>query len=289
MTARCIVLDFDGTFTRVDEEAASFIPLYREHLGGLVGQKPDAFVAQWDAISREMDAAPSRYGWTDAVGRIVAPAYADPYVKSRAIAGRVLDDAGLFTAPRDRSAVLEYLFGLARGAVVPVFRPEAAEAIEALHATGARLFVVTNSGTVDVKKKLESNLRGAAAHLDVRGDSKKFVVRDDSEAWTGPADIPMSMRIEGLERPVFLHRPHYLAVLRSLWAECGVGPEETLVCGDIFELDLALPAALGASIALITRPNTPAFELEAARSHPRGRVISALTELAGAQRRASQP
>jgi FMN phosphatase YigB (HAD superfamily) len=279
MAARCIVLDFDGTFTRVDEEAASFVPLYREHLGQLVGQKPDAFIAQWAAIDSRMDASPSSHGWTDAAGRIVAPAYADPYVKSRAIAGQILDDAHLFMAQKDRVAVLEYLFGLGRSAVIPVFRPEAAQAIQALAATGARLYVVTNSGTVDVKKKLEAHLREAAAHLDVRGDSKKFVLRGEAEAWAGPGDIPLSMRLAGLERPVYLHRPHYLAVLERIWAECGAGPQDTLVCGDIFELDLALPAALGASIALITRPNTPSFELDAARTHPRGRVISALTEL----------
>ncbi|MBF5045206.1 HAD family hydrolase [Aggregicoccus sp. 17bor-14] len=283
MAARCIVLDFDGTFTHVDAEAQSYTPLYREHLGWLLGahdaSASAAFLQEWEALDTQMDAEPARYGWTDAAGRIVAPAYADPYVKSRAISERLLDARGMFQAPRERLAVLDYLFRLGRRAVLPHFRPEAGAAIEALAATGARLFVVTNSGTEDVRQKIAENLRGAARHLDVRGDAKKYVLCEPQEAWAGPASVPAEVRVAGLDRPVFLHRPRYLEVLRSIWAECGVGPEQTLVCGDIFELDLALPAALGATVRLITRPNTPRFEQAAVAALPRGQVVGALTEL----------
>lgn len=283
MAARCIVLDFDGTFTHVDAEAESYTPLYREHLGWLLGAHDSAsnaaFLEEWTALDREMDAQPSRHGWKDGAGRIVAPAYADPYVKSRAISEQLLDRRGMFQGARERHAVLDYLFRLGRRAVLPHFRPEAEAAIHALAATGARLYVVTNSGTEDVRQKIAENLRGAAKHLDVRGDAKKYVLDEAGATWAGPAQVPAEVRVAGLERPVYLHRPRYLEVLRGIWAECGVGPESTLVCGDIFELDLALPAAMGATVRLITRPNTPAFERDAVAALPRGQVVGALTEL----------
>ena len=283
MAARCIVLDFDGTFTHVDAEAQSYTPLYREHLGWLLGAHDAAataaFVAEWEAVDREMDAQPALHGWKDAAGRIVAPAYADPYVKSRAISEQLLDRRGLFQGTGERLAVLDYLFRLGRRAVLPHFRPEAAEAVDALAATGARLFVVTNSGTEDVRQKIAENLRGAARHLDVRGDAKKYVLSAPGEAWAGPAQVASEQRVAGLERPVYLHRPRYLEVLRGIWAETGTTPEQTLVCGDIYELDLALPAALGATVRLITRPNTPAFEKGAVAALARGQVVDALTEL----------
>jgi hypothetical protein len=62
---------------------------------------------------------------------------------------------------------------------------------------------------------------------------------------------------------MLLGRGRYLDVLASIWAETGTGPEETLVCGDIFELDLGLPAEMGAHVHLIRRETTYAYERDA--------------------------
>ena len=49
--------------------------------------------------------------------------------------------------------------------------------------------------------------------------------------------------------------------------------------GDIFELDLALPMALGARVGLVGNPRTPAYEREFVRASPRGRLIGRLDEV----------
>ena len=82
----------------------------------------------------------------------------------------------------------------------------------------------------------------------------------------------------GLPRPIYLRRGKYYESLREIWRATGATPAETLVCGDIFELDLALPAALGAQVVLIERNNTLPYE-RAATERAGGRVIRTLTAL----------
>ena len=68
--------------------------------------------------------------------------------------------------------------------------------------------------------------------------------------------------------------------LRRIWKETGTTPEQTLVAGDIFELDLALPAALGAHVQLVARDNAMAYELNAVKAlGPRGGVDRSLRAL----------
>ena len=75
-----------------------------------------------------------------------------------------------------------------------------------------------------------------------------------------------STQIPGLDRPVYLRRGRYYEVLRDIWTRTEATPESTFVCGDIYELDLALPAQLGARVHLVARASTPAYELDAAEA-----------------------
>jgi hypothetical protein len=52
-----------------------------------------------------------------------------------------------------------------------------------------------------------------------------------------------------------------------------------VVVGDIFELDLALPLALGARVGLATGARTPPYEVAFVENHPRGRVLTSLHEI----------
>jgi hypothetical protein len=56
------------------------------------------------------------------------------------------------------------------------------------------------------------------------------------------------------------------------------------VVGDLFELDLALPLALGARVGLVVSPHTPRYEIDFVGSQERARVLNGLPgilELAG--------
>ncbi len=56
-----------------------------------------------------------------------------------------------------------------------------------------------------------------------------------------------------LKRDVLLRRPSYFDVLAGIWGDDATAPGDTLVCGDVWELDLAMPAALGCQAHLVTR------------------------------------
>src|SRR5258707_665066 len=85
--------------------------------------------------------------------------------------------------------------------------------------------------------------------------------------------VDAELAMPGLDRPVLLRRRAYHERLRAVLDEAGAQFTDLVVCGDIFELDLALPLALGARIALVASARTPDYERAFVSAHPRGRVI----------------
>jgi hypothetical protein len=55
--------------------------------------------------------------------------------------------------------------------------------------------------------------------------------------------------------------------------------DQLVVIGDIFELDLALPLALGARVGLVASAHTPPYERAFVSAHPRGRVLEDLAAI----------
>jgi hypothetical protein len=179
---------------------------------------------------------------------------------------------------RDRllSGVL-YTHNYARTAGRPCFKPEAAEFLGAV--AGGDTWVVTNSDTGHVRAKLqvlaETDPRIAALVPHTLGNAKKYVVDPSFDA------VAATLAVPGLSRPVLPRRRLYFDALDRIRSEVGVGWEEVLVAGDIFELDLALPWALGARVALVRNAHTPAYEVAFVRGSERGRVVDDLRELLG--------
>ena len=283
-STECIVLDFDGTFTRVDDEAVPFVAGFRDGLRARVGEVADT---RWAGLAARVEADPDRYGW-EWEGRIVAPSHADPYILTTTIAQLLLDELGM--SARERTDTLQALYRENYPKSRNVFRNDARRVVESVLAAGVPVFVITNSQTDHVQAKLRELSPDGLDRLDVRGDARKFVVAEPErsshlwrEVWS---EVPAETHIPGLSRPVFLKRGHYFDALTKIWDETRTRPEHTLVCGDIFELDLALPAALGARVHLVARPQTPEHELRAARTTPGGSVSQ---ELAGLLARLELP
>jgi hypothetical protein len=93
--------------------------------------------------------------------------------------------------------------------------------------------------------------------------------------------------VPGLPRSIPLRRANYFRALRDeVWKEDLEGPSRTLVCGDVFELDLALPAALGARVHLVTREDTPPHEVAAVEAQPRGSASQDLASVPALARHA---
>lgn len=270
MSTECIVLDFDGTFTEVDVEARPFVEVFRRGLTDLVGAE---IAGRWDATRERVLAGPDLYGWEND-GRIVAPAHADPYVLSTSIAQLLVAQAPKI-APAERAGAVERLFAASYPHAAIAFRPDARMVVESLVRSGLPVFVVTNSRTEHVMAKLEKLAPVGLEHVVVRGDARKFVVGPPEAQLASPWEerwktIPETRTVPGLGRPVHLRRGAYFDAIRRISEETGAEPEAMLVCGDIWELDLALPALLGARIHLVTRPGTPDHEKRAVRATPGG-------------------
>jgi hypothetical protein len=194
------------------------------------------------------------------------------------IAHRVLDRFGAIPSPEDRARLLGgvlYRYNYAKTLGHPVFRSGAGDVLRTL--AGTHAWIVTNSDTHAVASKiaaLDREVSGVAWLTSrVRGHARKFDVDD---TWT---DAPSELPVPGLERPVLLRRRAYHEILRELLAGVGASFTDLVVIGDIFELDLALPLALGARIGLVASAHTPPYERAFVEAHPRGRVIESLAEI----------
>lgn len=270
-----VVCDFDGTLTDAEAEGAPFVTGYLEDLALLTGTLPDApaFVAAVDAARAELAARPHDFPfyW---MGRAVAPASVDPYLRMLPIAERVFAAAGAFEKPDDRSRLLGrilYKYNYQKTLGRPHFRDGVGDVVRAL--PRERAFVVTNSDTDAVAGKIralgevEQDVAWLGKH--VHGHARKFELDD---AW---ADVPAELHVPGLARPVLLRRRAYFDVLSRVVPDLA----KCVVVGDIFELDLAMPLAMGARVVLVASAHTPAYERAFVGSHPRGLVVDSLREL----------
>lgn len=263
MAIGCVVLDFDGTFTDVAAEGAPFVRHFKSHLAQLLGRDEGTLEDIWRQEEAAVLAGAHAFGW-DVGGRVVAPATADPYLLSNCVARQLMSRAGVLTDPSERHEALQELYREAYKLTGMAFKPEAKEVLEALLATGLPIWVVTNAHTDLVDAKLTKLAPRGRERLKVKGDARKYLIEDPQPSDARFAALPESISFnELLPRPVYLRRGRYYEALRDIWMETGTAPEATLVAGDIYELDLALPAALGAQVQFVARTNALPYELKA--------------------------
>ena len=274
-----LVLDFDGTMTDAEAEGRPFRDGYLEDLAALTGRPAgDAEIAAIaDEVEAELLRAPASHPFLW-MGRAVAPATVDPYLRMVPIAHRILDRFDALPGPTDRGRLLGsvlYKYNYAKTLGHPVFRAGAGEVLRAL--AGTDTWIVTNSDTHAVAGKV-SALDRATSGVEwltsrVRGYARKFDVDD---AWTG---VDAELAVPGLDRPVLLRRRMYHDILRGILDASGATFADLVVIGDIFELDLAMPLSLGARVGLVASDRTPPYERAFVEAHPRAQMIAALSEI----------
>jgi FMN phosphatase YigB (HAD superfamily) len=270
---RLLILDFDGTFTDAYAEAEPFVSGFKKDLFDLLGRDASA---DWDRLEAEVTAHPDRYGWMNG-SHIAAPAGADPYLTSSCIAQNLFDELGMLQREAWRNEILQLLYRTNYALTKSAPRSDARAVLDDLLARDMKVVVVTNSRTDAVAAKIDELGLERRDELEVYGDAKKFVI--DDAARDDRFNQLEDMVIPGLNaRKVAIKRGHYYDLVSHLWAESGADPEQTLVCGDIFELDLALPLALGCRVHLVHHDQTPPYEVAFLRDHPRASVS---VELAG--------
>jgi FMN phosphatase YigB (HAD superfamily) len=259
----CVILDFDGTFTDVEREAAPFVEIFQRDAFDIFGR--DARV-EWDEESQRLHDSPGAFGWRNG-GVIMAPPNADPYIHSACVVQNLCNRFGVLSDEQLRVEVLQMLYRRAYPHTLAAPRPDAKQVLEDLLAREVALFVVTNSSTAAVTKKIAELEPKGGERLTVRGDAKKFVFADGAR--DARFDALDHMQLPGLERTTCLKRGYYYDTLTECWEASGTSPERTLVVGDIFELDLALPLALGCNVHLVHRNNVAQYEIDFVREHER--------------------
>lgn len=270
-----VVLDFDGTMTDAEIEGKPFVDGYLDDLIALVDRPRAEVTAIVERTLAEILADPGAYPFRWGTDE-VAPAVVDPYLRMATIANRVLDAAGAFTVAGERDRLLSrvlYRHNYQRTVDHPAFRPDAAELLRGLgQRPELEVYVVTNSAPDHVRAKilrLDREAGGGVAWLAdrVRGNAGKFEI---DRSWAGPGDLS----VPGLGRPILRGRRKYHDILTGL---CDGDFARLTVLGDIFELDLALPEAMGARVALVKGPYTPSYEVAYLRGlGPRAAVLDAL-------------
>ncbi len=273
-----LILDFDGTLTDAEEEGRPFRAGYLEDIAVLTGADLADVQAMADEFEADILANRGRFGWLF-LGHVVAPASVDPYLRMMPVARRIFDHYGVFEDEVQRSRMLDgilYKYNYMKCAIA--FRPGARECLSALR--GKSAFIVTNSATEPVRAKVRAlseqgeDKQELAWLVDrVHGYGKKYVIDPGFDA------VPESIHLPGLERPVLLRRRLYHDKLDELRRAQGVEWSDVTVIGDIFELDLSLPFAMGARVALMVNEFTPGYEREFLDAHDRGTLLYSMQDI----------
>ncbi|APR84803.1 Hypothetical protein A7982_10152 [Minicystis rosea] len=273
----CVVLDLDGTLTDLPHEAPAFNATFPALVADLLGRDLDGI---WEEAVGVVRKRSPELAWI-VDGHAAGPADADPYILASSAAQVVFDRFAVMTHdPALRSDVTTAIFRRAYQKTGASFRPETKHVLETLLARVPSVYVVTNAASDAATRKLQSLAPVGIERLRIQGDARKFAIVPPTEMDARFAAVPKTKELPGLQRPVLLERGRYYDALSKIWQDTGATPEKTLVCGDIYEMDLALPAELGASVHLVRRERTFDYELDAIRAlGERGGVSDGLAPL----------
>jgi phosphoglycolate phosphatase-like HAD superfamily hydrolase len=253
MKNKIVILDFDGTLTLADQEAKPFLINFKKDIANLLNKKD--IDEEWRKAEREILQNPDKYGW-EYKGKIVAPPNADDYILATVIAKFLLDKGGVLMDINERDDILRQIFQHNYSKSGIVFKKGAKEILEVL-IQKIPVFIVTNSNSDAVANKIEQLNPQGKEQIKLFGDAQKYSIDSGFDV------VPEAITINGLKRAIYLRRKKYFDVLNQIWNTTFAKPQQTLVIGDIFELDLALPAILNCNIFLVTNSNTPSCEKEA--------------------------
>jgi phosphoglycolate phosphatase-like HAD superfamily hydrolase len=279
-----IVLDFDGTLTDADAHAPAFYEASGQELAQRLGWDGSTLRREWQRARAVVAGLPSTAAWM-VNGRGVCPATADPYLIANSVTQLLFSEHRPALASAALTAGVLEVHRAAYRRVPPPLRPEACSVLEELCAGGYHLRVVTNSHTQAVAGMLDALSFRGRDQVIVRGDAGKFSVCGSAAADARFESLPEVVEWPEVGRAIHLRRGRYFDLLRATWDETGTDPASTLVVGDVFELDLAMPVVLGTHVHLVTRAGTMLHEERLTRKLARGdadeRLVAILERIHG--------
>ena len=283
MAIKNIVLDFDGTCTQIPAIYKEYLERYLIEFNKRVFSPnpttPEDGASQvsaeeWKQAQDTVRKNSPKAGWTLAITSS-APAAADPYILAFESAKFILRNRKAkvsdppFEAHRDSNEAHE-----------APWRAEAREVFEKLLKKNINIYFISNSSSVTITRRLKELLEVAELPkaLKVQSDAAKFRVSElplilSNMEGSLPENvkskfeaIPPVHPVSTIGRPVHLRRGHYFSAIYAVLGSSMTSLEDTVFCGDIWEMDLAMPCELGAKIHLIKRAapfDTYSYELDA--------------------------
>lgn len=277
-----VVFDFDGTCTQIPAVYENYLEQYLANFSKTVSA---VSTQDWDRAKDAVRINSPKAGW-NLGGCPAAPAAADPYI---------LADESIRWVLRGRNEPLTEqagkITGLTYTANPAPWRPEARTVFETLLKKNIGIHFVSNSGTAMIHGRLQELWAGDTLppQITVQSDAGKFRICElpwDTDSIPAGVKsifeaVPATYDKVNPGRPVYLRRGSYFAAICNVFNNDVSKLKSTVFCGDIWEMDLALPHALGANVHLVTRASpfdTYPYELEAmSQSGSRGKVSQDLS------------
>ena len=253
-----IVLDFDGTCTQIPPIFESYLDLYCK---GLNESGLNVTPSEWRDAQAIVRQHSPKAGWTLA-GCPSAPAAGDPYV--------LADEAARLILRRRGATILvpPSVHARAYDTALAPWRDEARDTFSRLADHGVHLHFVSNSSTTFISRRLR-DLFGdgnpVTANISVQSDAGKFRICELNWDDQAAVSVEAKRRFQALpvaygeklltetERPIYLRRAAYFEAINRVLAGDFDALTNTVFCGDTWEMDLAMPYALGAKVHLLDR------------------------------------
>ena len=280
-----IILDFDGTCTDIAAIYEPFLAQFFTELNKAVFANAPLQVYEWQKAQGLVRMHSPQAAWTFS-GTAAAPAAADPYILAFECAKYLLRKEKI------TKDVPPEVFGNAATAHPAPFRNEVRNIIEKLLTHNIKINFISNTSSVIITERLKSlfSTTELPTGISVKSDAEKYLINELVWDSTIPINtkklfqqLPAVHTSLPINRPVYLRRGAYFeAICKTFDNDLGQMPN-TVFCGDIWEMDLAMPYALGANIHLIERATPfdtyPYERNEVLSSGNRGKISEDLTGL----------
>jgi hypothetical protein len=178
------------------------------------------------------------------------------------------------------------------------WREEARDTFSRLVDHGVHLHFVSNSSTAFISRRLR-DLFGdgnpVTTKISVQSDAGKFRICELNWDDQAAVSVEAKRRFQALpvaygekplpetERPIYLRRGAYFEAINRVLAGDFGALTNTVFCGDTWEMDLAMPYALGAKVHLVERAapfETYCYERQALAGYgDRGKTSANLADL----------
>ena len=181
------------------------------------------------------------------------------------------------------------------------WRSDALETFQTLLKKNVAIRFISNSSTESIHKRLDelfANHGGRPTEITVHSGAAKFRICElhskfEQQNFLNDAklfeNVPETFdfvltQTKDIGRPCYLRRGAYFEALHAaLEKDISGFISKSLVCGDIWEMDLAMPYALGANVHLLERAmpfDTYEYESNAVNSYgDRGKISNKLSDL----------